>query len=136
MARTSRVVAATAGDARARQQAAEAYLEVAELVLDDKSSAMPSVAAGLAVLAGIASSDAICGIRLGQIHRGDDHRGASAQLKAAVPDGDKLARLFVRLIDLKDEAHYGLFLVPPARARLAVRWATQLVSRGKIETER
>jgi hypothetical protein len=30
----------------------------------------------MAVLAGIAASDAICGIRLGCLHRGEDHHGA------------------------------------------------------------
>lgn len=42
---------------------------------------MPGVAAGLAVLAGIAGSDAICARRLGAIHRGEDHRGAAALLE-------------------------------------------------------
>lgn len=97
---------------------------------------MPGVAAGLAVLAGIAGSDAICARRLGKIYRGDDHRGAAALLKEATPDGKKLSSTFLRLIDIKDEAHYGLLLVPPRRARDAARWAKQLVDRASEELER
>lgn len=51
---------------------------------------MPGVAAGLAVLAGIAAADAVCAARLGRIHRGDDHRGAADLLRQAVPDGKTL----------------------------------------------
>jgi len=49
------------------------------------------VAAGNAVLAGIAASDAICCVRLGCRHRGEDHRGATELLKTATVDGDRLA---------------------------------------------
>ena len=137
MAKKHRTVAATVEQARVRRRAAEAYLEVADLVLAEKGqTAMPSVAAGLAVLAGIASSDAICARRLGQIHRGDDHRAAAALLTQAVPDGNKLASTFLRLIDIKDDAHYGLVIVPASKARSAVRWAQQLVSRAQQELER
>jgi len=137
MARKHRTVTATIDQAKVRRRAAEAYLDVAELVLAEKGqTAMPSVAAGLAVLAGIASSDAICARRLGQIHRGDDHRAAAALLGQAVPDGNKLASTFLRLVDLKDEAHYGLVIVPASKARNAVRWAQQLVTRAQEELER
>ena len=136
-ARAGRTRAATPQDARTRLRSATAYLEVAELVLDDKDRIeMPGVAAGLAVLAGIAGSDALCAGRLGEIHRGDDHRSATALLEQATPDGKKLAATFLRLIDIKDEAHYGLILVSPRRARDAVRWAAQLVTRATEELER
>ena len=65
---------------------------------------MPGVAAGIAVLAGIAAADAICGVRLREIHRGDDHRAAATLLSRATPDGAKLAATFKRLIDVKDAA--------------------------------
>ena len=61
---------------RARPRTAQAYLEVAGNVLREPSrDEYLNVAAGLAVLAGIAASDAICGTPLGRIHRGDDHTG-------------------------------------------------------------
>jgi hypothetical protein len=123
--------------ARIRLRTARAYLEVADLVIEEQGrSEMPGVAAGLAVLAGIAGSDAICAIRLGEIHRGDDHRGASALLAGAVPDGKRLAATFSRLIDLKDEAHYGLSVLAPKRAKDALRWARQIVDRAGEEVER
>jgi hypothetical protein len=81
-------------------------------------------------------SDAICARRLGAIHRGEDHRGAAALLEEATPDGKKLANTFLRLIDVKDEAHYGLLLVAPRKARDAVRWARQFVDRASEELER
>ncbi|MDQ1730574.1 MAG: hypothetical protein QOK10_733 [Pseudonocardiales bacterium] len=120
-----------------RLRAGEAYLEVAELVLEEPDRfEMPGVSAGLAVLAGIAASDAICACRLNQIHRGEDHRAAAALLEQATPDGKKLAVTFVRLIDLKDEAHYGVLTIPPQRARSAVKSAQLLVDRARQELER
>jgi hypothetical protein len=109
---------ASKADARTRVGAARAYLEVADLVLDENADvAMPGVAAGLAVLAGIAASDGISAVRLGEIHRGADHRGAAELLRGATADGSKLKATFLKLIDLKDEAHYGLTLVRNAKPR-------------------
>jgi len=137
MTKVTRTVAANPAQAQVRRSTAEAYLEVAELVLGQKSQpAMTSVAAGLAVLAGIASADAICARRLGQIHRGDDHRSAAGLLEQAVPDGKKLAATLLRLVDIKDEAHYGLIIVTPTKARSAVRWAQQLLIRAQEELDR
>lgn len=137
MARDRRTRAATAEDGRARLRIASAYLEVADLVLDDRARAeMPGVAAGLAVLAGIAASDAICARRLAQIHRSDNHRAAADLLRSATPDGSKLAATFLRLIDMKDEAHYGITMVSTQRARSAVRWASLLVARAQEESGR
>lgn len=131
-----RTTAATRGDARVRLRAAQAYLEVADLALGDRRAAMPGVAAGDAVLAGIAASDAICARRLTVIHRGDDHRATAELLEQATPDGKKLARTFRNLIDIKDEAHYGLTVVEPAKARRAVNWARRLVERAQEELQR
>jgi|SRR5882757_3043286 len=137
MARVQRIRTATTDDARIRLRSAEAYLDVAELVLDERDRVeMPGVAAGLAVLSGIAASDAICAVRLRQIHRGEDHRAAAALIKDATPDGRKLASTFLRLIDIKDEAHYGLLIVPVQKARNSVRWANHLVTRAREELER
>ena len=58
------------------------------------------------------ASDAICARGLGEIYRGQDHRAASTLLEQATPDGKKLAATFARLIDLKDQAHYGVITVP------------------------
>jgi hypothetical protein len=54
----------------------------ADLVLgDDSDLATPSVAAALAVLAGIAASDAACCARLGRRPRGQDHATATTLLR-------------------------------------------------------
>ena len=115
---------------------ARAYLETAELVVSERREGFSNVTAGLAVLAGIAASDAICCVRLGRYHRGEDHRRATELLQAATPDGRELAIRLERLVRLKDTAHYGATLVTPTNANLAVRWARQLVSRAQEEFER
>jgi hypothetical protein len=137
MASRQRTRAATGAEVRVRLRSAAAFLEVADLILVEKDRVeMPGVAAGLAVLAGIAAADAICGCRLGRIHRGDDHRAAAALLQQATPDGKKLAATFHRLVELKDEAHYGIVLVSARRARDSVRWGRVLVDRATEELER
>lgn len=123
-------------DARKRLRIATACLEAAELVLDDGREEFRTVAAQLAVLAGIAASDAICCRRLGVRHRGDDHREASDLLRTASLSGDKDASNLSKLLDLKDQAHYGVILVSAARARSAVRWAKALADRAATEIER
>jgi hypothetical protein len=42
----------------------------------------------------------------------------------------------LRLLDLKDEAHYGVMVVAARKARDAYRWAARLVERAAEETER
>jgi len=76
------------------------------------------------------AADSICCARLRKRHRGDDHRGAADLLRTATPDGTSLATCLLRLLDLKDEAHYGVIVVAPRRARDAVRWAEKLVDRA------
>jgi hypothetical protein len=137
VAKTGRTRPATLEIARVRLRAGEAYLEVAELAREEPGRLeMPGVSAGIAVLAGTAASDAICASRLGQIHRGEDQRAVAALLEQATPDGKKLAATFLRLIDLKDEAHYGVLTISLQRGRTAVRWAQVLVDRARHEFER
>jgi hypothetical protein len=95
-----------------------------------------NVAAGLAVLAGIAASDAICCVRLGLMHRGPDHRGAIEILGCAVPDGKALASCLARLLDVKDAAHYGVVFFAPPKAGNAMKWARRLLDRAGEEIER
>jgi len=124
-------------DARARLRTSQAYLEVADLVLSERDrDEYLNVAAGLAVLAGVAASDAICCARLGCRHRGENHRDAADMLKKSTPDGRDLATALVRLLDLKDAAHYGVKIVAVRKGRDAVRWARRLVERATEELER
>jgi hypothetical protein len=106
-------------------------------VLSDPSrSEFSNVSAGLAVLAGIAASDAICCARLHVRHRGDDQRSAAVLLAEATPNGKRLAQTLVRLLDVKDAAHYGVHLVNSRRAKDAVKWAGRLVEDARTELER
>lgn len=137
MAKALRTAQCGKQEARVRLATARAYLEVATTVLAEQSrDEFLNVASGLAVLAGIAASDAICCARLRSLSRGDDHRRAADLLKTAVPDGAKLSASFARLLDVKDEARYGVIVVSPRKARNAVGWAASLVARAGDEVER
>ena len=71
----SRTQQCGAEHARTRLSQARAFLEVADLVGDEHDNvATPGVAAALAVLAGIAASDAACCAVPGERSRGQDHR--------------------------------------------------------------
>jgi hypothetical protein len=79
-------------DALTRLSQAEAFLLAAELIVDDHSDdATPSVAASLAVLAGIAASDAACCSRLGVRTRGQSHTEAVELLRTVEPHGADMA---------------------------------------------
>jgi hypothetical protein len=95
-----------------------------------------NIAAGDAILAGIAASDAICGLTLGRLHRGDDHHGAEDLLREAAQDGPQLATILRRLLTIKDAAHYGTPAVSARKAADAAKWAAQLVERAVQEAER
>lgn len=118
--------AARAGtrEAKLRLAKAKKFLEIAELQASDlRDPGSASVAAGNAILAGIAASDAICARRLGVVPRGQSHHEACQLLAGATPDGAALSRLLAKLLDLKDEAHYGAPDVSATRARDTVKWA-------------
>jgi hypothetical protein len=87
-----------------------------------------SVSAALAVLAGIAASDAACCAALGRRARGQDHREAVALVERIKPNGDKAAASLRRLLSLKNEAHYGLYDVGGGRLKAALRQASDLVA--------
>jgi hypothetical protein len=107
---------------------ARRFLEVAELVAgegDDIEYSSPSAA--LAVLAGIAASDAACCRALGRRSRGQDHRQAIELLEQIEPGGKDAANSLRRLLGFKDEAHYGLPDVGGQDLQAALRLARALV---------
>jgi hypothetical protein len=111
-------------DAETRLRHSRLFLEVAQLVADEGDDVeYASPAAALAVLAGIAASDAACCKALGRRYRGQDHREAAAMLARVTPDGRQAANSLGRLLDLKDEAHYGLFDVATRDLKSAMRQA-------------
>jgi len=139
MARGGRTSDCTAAQAPSRLQQAEAFVMTADLVLgDDSDMATPGVAAAIAVLAGIAASDAACCARLGRLSRGQDHATATTLWRTVVPHGEAMAKDLTRLLASKDESHYGLTLVDRAKARRLVGCARRLIdlARDAVDGER
>jgi hypothetical protein len=115
-------------DAKTRLAHARKFLDVAELAASEGDDLeYSSVAAALAVLAGIAASDAACCVALGRRSRGQDHRAAIELVEQVKPGGKDASKALRRLLALKDEAHYGLFDVSGADLKAALRQARVLV---------
>lgn len=83
----------TKEEGAARRKIATKYLEVAEIAATEDGAAI-NVAVGIAVLAGIAASDAICAATLGERYAGQDHSAAVQVLKRV---DDALAQKLKRL---------------------------------------
>jgi len=122
---SGRTAPCSRADAQGRFRRAEAFLYVADLVLGEQVADdggndainLSGVSAALAVLAGIAAADAACCHRLGTRSRGQDHGRAVALVGTIVPNGPEMARDLDRLLDLKDNAHYGVLGVSQTDAR-------------------
>ncbi len=128
MSRGGRTQQCSQGEARRRLQHARRFAEVAAIVADEGSDVeYSSVAASLCVLAGIAASDAACCQALGRRARGQDHKEATTLVKQVRPGGEQAAAALSRLLNLKDEAHYGLMDVSGQDLRTALRQAESLV---------
>lgn len=114
-------------EAQAKLRRAEQFMEVARLIKDEPDPDWASAAAALAVLAGISASDAACCKALGQRSRGQDHHDAEALLELIEPGGKSAANAMRRLINLKDEAHYGFYNVAAQDLRSAITQAQRLI---------
>ncbi|HUB36049.1 MAG TPA: hypothetical protein VL972_04435 [Solirubrobacteraceae bacterium] len=125
---SARTQACSEIDAANRLRHARKFVEVAELVAGEGEDVeYSSQAAALAVLAGIAASDAACCKALGRRSRGQDHRAAISLVAKIEPGGRQAANSLNRLLNLKDEAHYGLFDVGGQNLKTALRQAQELV---------
>lgn len=125
-----RTTACDPGAARTRLRQAQAFVSVADLVFnepDDEEPPLRGVAAALAVLAGIAASDAACCARLGQRYRGQDHTRAVDLLRTVQPDGEVLAKDLERLLAIKDNVHYGGPSISLTDAKAALSRARRMV---------
>ena len=125
--RAGRTQPCGAAQARTRLAQARKFLEVAELVATENAEESLSVSAALAVLAGIADSDAACCRALGRRSRSEDHRDAADLLRQIHPDGARAAKDLLALLDLKDTAQYGLIHVTQRQLATALRRASALV---------
>lgn len=108
-------------DSRTRLEHARKFLEVAEMTAGEAGDVeYASAATALAVLAGIAASDAACCAALGR-------QQATGLVEQVEPGGIRAAKSLRRLLSLKDEAHYGLFDVSGKDLQTALRQARTLV---------
>lgn len=115
-------------EATSRLEQAKAFLYVATLTMESHDErATPGVAAALAVLAGIAATDAACCAKLGKRSRGQDHRQACMLVKTVSPGGEVMAKALDQLLSAKDDSHYGSTLVTGAKAEKMLGRARQLV---------
>lgn len=124
--RSGRVVVCSLSEARARRGQARAFLEAAEAVFGE-APREAHVAAALAVLSGIAASDAICGLALRRWSRGSDHGQALELLRTVAGLEGGLVVSLKRLLDQKDAVHYSPDLVTADRAQGMLRQARALV---------
>lgn len=119
------------GEPQARQRLghARSFLEVADLAADvsDPSLEYGSVAASVAILAGIAAADAVCCQELGKRSRSDNHHDAEVLLEQITPNGKRAASQLRQLIEIKDTAHYGFISVGAAQLKRSLRQAQHLV---------
>lgn len=125
--RGTRTQSCDASDAESRCAAAVKYLEVGQLLESEDEGPSRSVAASLAVLAGIAAADAACCRSLGRRSRGEDHHDAEDLVSMISPGGTEAAAALRRLIDLKDKAQYGIIYVSRTDVKVAMRRADSLV---------
>lgn len=118
-------------DVLARAHHARGFLSAAELVdefSDDVGDeAVANVVASLAVLAGIAAADAICGIILRLRSSSNDHAEAVRMLTTAGTKGPKYARDLRRLIASKSDVQYSPRIVTARVARELTKNARRLV---------
>ena len=92
-------------------------------IAEDRGRAVVS----LAVLAGIAASDAACCHALGEHSRSQAHSDA-IDLLEHVDGGEQAAKQLRRLLALKDAANYGLGTISSSKAKSAVRSAAAMVT--------
>lgn len=137
MARSkTRTQSCNRSDALTRLAQAESFLLAAELIVhDDSNDATPSVAASLAVLAGIAASDAACCARLNVRARGQSHSDAVELLATVEPRGPDMAKDLQRLLNRKDDSRYGLAFVSAGDASRMVSWAKRLLGHAQRAVE-
>jgi hypothetical protein len=128
----SRITLCDRRQAGQRLRQAEGFLRWAQAALADKGDEINlNVAATLAVQAGIAASDALCGKALGCYSRSQQHADAANLIRTIQPGGPELASTFGQLIASKDHAQYAPKTMGESSAKAAVRQAADLVGAAK-----
>jgi hypothetical protein len=115
---------------RGRLRKAIEFFDAAILMEDhaDEEVDTADVVVTLCVHAGIAASDVICRVRLGQYTRGDDHGEAVALLGKAASGSAKHLRV---LLSMKTKAEYSHSSVTASDTKRAVRAAEALTETAR-----
>jgi hypothetical protein len=121
-------------DAARKARLARAYLDLAEQAGLGDSDESRNVAAGNAVLAAIAASDALTCLGLGRHSRGQGHQEAAGLLRTIRPHGPRLAKDLTTALTVKDAAHYGSVFVSATTLKTTLRAATRLVEAAETTT--
>lgn len=121
---TERLRPGSVADARNRRIIATRYLEIAELAAAEEGPGANNVVVGIAVLAGIAASDAICLAAIGARYAGEDHAEAARVLART---DKRLGQELSKLVRLKPGAHYGSTFISDNDRVRALRAAGTLV---------
>lgn len=118
-------------EALARARHARGFLTAAELVGDFSEDvgdeAVSNVVASLAVLAGIAAGDAICGVILRRRSSSSDHSDAVLLLSTAGTNGTGYSRDLRRLIASKSVVQYSPRIVTSRASKELTVYARRLV---------
>lgn len=127
----ARVVRMSKSDVETRAEHARSFLAAADLVLDLGQDAgvvsVNNLIGSLAVLAGIAAADAICGSALGERAAGENHQEAVALLRRVSAVGDNSAAQPKRLLDVKTTTQYSPVLLGDGKATQLLSIARRLV---------
>lgn len=128
---TPRTSPMSRSDALARARHARGFLSAAELVgefsEDVGDDAVSNVVASLAVLAGIAAGDAICGVILRRRSSSSDHSDAVHLLSTAGTNGAGYSRDLRRLVASKSAVQYSPRIVTAKTSRELTMYARRLV---------
>ena len=121
-------------DAARKGRLARAYLDLAEQAAAQDGDEARTVAAGNAVLAAIAASDALTCLRLGRHSRGQGHQEAATLLRTIRPGGPTLAKDLTTALAVKDAAHYGSVFISAATLKATLRATRRLVDVAETAT--
>ena len=116
---------ASPDDARAYVAKAREYLQAAEDALARKHYV---AAGGTAVLAGIASADAVAAARSGSVWTGEHSQAPAYVERVGGPDGAATARQLRRLMPLKNRTEYDPAHLTETEATAAVEAACRIMA--------
>lgn len=122
----------TRADALLRLRDAREFHEVGATV----RASTPKSAISLFVQGGIAASDAICGMALGEYWRGDAHAGAIKLMGEVSPDGKTLSKSLATLLTIKDAAQYSSRMFNDTEAVRAERASAALLAAAEKRAAR